>query len=118
MDDMEKNRSENVASLETRLQHALSEAARYKAIADKWEPVCHAEVGTDEVRITLSFGGKRSTAAIAFVTLARTDVVTATSAIVDVLIESNVAARLREAVQPEIERIQPSLKAVGMAGKW
>lgn len=118
MDDMEKNRSENVASLETRLQHALSEVARYKAIADKWEPVCHAEVGTDEVRVTLSFGGKRSTASITFDSLARTDVVTATSAIVDVLVDSNVAARLREAVQPEIERIQPSLKAVGLAGKW
>lgn len=118
MDDMEKNRSENVASLETRLQHALTEAAKYKLIADKWEPKCHAEVGKDEVRVTLAFGGKRSTASITFDSLAKTDVVTATSAIVDVLLESNVTARLREAVQPEIERIQPSLKAVGKAGKW
>lgn len=117
-DDMEKNRSENVASLETRLQHALSEAKKYKELADKWAPVCHAEVGTEDVRFTLSFGGKRSTASITFDSMARTDVVTATSAIVDVLIESNAAARLREAVQPEVERVQASLKAVGKAGKW
>ena len=118
MDDMEKNRSEHVARMEQLLEHAQAEAKKYKEIAEKWQPVCHAEVGVEDVRFTLSFGGKRSTASITFDSMARTDVVTATSAIVDVLIESNAAARLREAVQPEVQRVQGSLKAVGKAGKW
>lgn len=118
MDDNEKNRSEYVTRLEANLQHAQAELAKYKTIAEKWEPKCHAEVGTTDVRFTLSFGGKRSTASITLASMSRTDVTTATSAIVDTLIESNIAARLREAVQPEVERVQPSLLAIAGAGKW
>jgi hypothetical protein len=50
--------------------------------------------------------------------MAQTDPVTATSAIVDALIESNVASRLRDVVMPEVQRLQPSLKAISGAGKW
>jgi hypothetical protein len=120
MDDIEKFRSEYVIRLETNLTHAQQELARYKAIAEKWEPKLHAEISVidQQCRFTLEFGGKRTTATITFPAMERTDVTTATSAIVDALIESNVAARLREVVQPEVERIQPSLKTVAGAGKW
>lgn len=120
MDDIEKNRAEYVLRLETTLQHANAELRKYREIAEKWEPVLNAEIGTaDQVaRFTLSFGGKRATATIPFQTLANTDVTTATSAIVDVLVESLAVARLREIVEPEVARLQPSLKAIGGAGKW
>lgn len=120
MDDIEKNRAEYVLRLETNLQHAQSELAKYRDLAEKWEPKLHAEISTvdKQARFTLSFGGKRSTAVVDIGTLAQTDVTTATSAIVDVLIQSNAAARLREVVLPEVERLQPSLKAIEGAGKW
>jgi hypothetical protein len=117
-DDMEKNRSENVARLEMTLAHAQGELAKYKAIAEKWEPVCHAEIGDDLVKFTLAFGGKRSTIGVPRDGMAASDVTSATSAIIDALLKSTVADRLREVVEPEVQRIQPSLKVVGLAGKW
>jgi Lon protease-like protein len=120
MDDNEKNRAEYVARLEAQFQHAQSELAKYREIAEKWQPVLHAEISTTDkqVRFTLSFGGKRSTATVQLNVLQQTDVTTATSAIVDALVQSNVADRLREMVLPEVQRIQPSLKAIGNAGQW
>jgi hypothetical protein len=120
MDDIEKSRTEYVVRLEQTLQHAQAELARYKAIAEKWEPKLHAEISPadQQARFTLEFGGKRTTATITFPAMAQTDPTTATSAIVDALIESNVAARLRDVVMPEVQRIQPSLKAMAGAGKW
>lgn len=120
MQDIEKNRAEYVNRLETLLEHAQQELAKFKAIAQKWEPQCQAEISTStqSVNVTLNFGGKRSTASMKQADLSRVDLVTATSAIVDALIESNVAARLREAVEPEIQRILPNLIAIGNAGKW
>lgn len=120
MEDIEKFRSEYVMRLETNLQHAQQELAKYKAIAEKWEPKLHAEISAKEqqCRFTLEFGGKRTTATITVPAMESTDVTTATSAIVDALVESNVAARLRDIVQPEVQRIQPSLKVMAGAGKW
>jgi hypothetical protein len=120
MDDIEKTRVEYVTRLEQTLQHAQAELAKFKAIAEKWEPRLHAELSTADAqaRFTLEFGGKRTTATITFTAMAQTDPTTATSAIVDALIESNVASRLRDVVMPEVMRIQPSLKAVAGAGKW
>ena len=121
--ETEKTRTEYdtyIKQLEAGAEHAKIELARYKAAAEKWEPKCHAEISTADqrVRFTLSFGGKRSTAEISFASMSITDQTTATSAIIDALIESNVAERLREAVEPEVARIQPSLKAIAGAGKW
>lgn len=120
MDDIEKNRSEYVGRLEMTLQHAQAELAKYKAIAEKWEPKLHAEISPadQQCRFTLEFGGKRTTATITFPSMSHTDPTTATSAIVDALIESNVAQRLREVVAPEVDRIQPSIKMMAGAGKW
>ena len=118
--DIEKSRTEYVVRLEALMKHMQAELATYKAIAEKWQPICHAELDpkTQVARFTLSFGGKRSTAEITFASMGQSDPTTATSAIVDVLIESNVAARLREAVQPEVDKVLPNLKKVAGVGKW
>lgn len=120
MDDIEKHRVDYVARIEAQLAHQNNELAKYRAIAEKWEPVCHAEASSNEqlVRFTLAFGGKRSTAGVTYEGLAQSDVPTIVSAIVQSLIESNVAERLREAVQPEVERLKPSMTAILGAGKW
>lgn len=119
-EDIEKNRAEYVARLEAQLQHATSEAAKYKSIAEKWQPVCHGELdpNSQQVRFSLKFGGSVCTATIGFSTLAQTDVTTAVSAVVDALIESMVADKIREPVRPEVERMMPSLQASLKAGKW
>jgi hypothetical protein len=120
MDDIEKNRSEYVARLETQLEHAMSELTKYKELAEKWEPRCNAEIDPHKqiVGFTLAFGGKRTTAQITVQALQQTDPTTAVSAIVDTLIESMAAERLRTTVEPELKRVMPSVKAMATAGKW
>lgn len=118
MDDIEKNRAEYVTRLETQLQHAQSELAKYKAVAEKWQPLVNTELNAADARFTMSFGGKRATVTVPVEMLRQTDVTTATSAIVDALIGNLVGDRLREAVLPEVQRIQPSLKVIGAAGQW
>ena len=119
-DDIEKSRVDYVTRLETQLQHAQSELAKYRALAERWEPVLHAEISTvdRQARFTVSFGGKRSTATVPFAMLTETDVTTLSSAIVDAIVQSNIADRLREVVLPEVQRLQPSIKAIGNAGQW
>ena len=118
--DIEKNRSEYVTRLEATLAHAQNEAARFKAIAEKWEPRATTQLDPVKQLVTvgLEFGGKFSHAQITFQSMANTDPTTAISAIVDALIESNVASRLREALEPEVTRLLPSVKASLGAGKW
>lgn len=119
-EDNEKSRVDYVARLEATLTHATAELAKYRAIAEKWEPRCNAEVDSTRqlVSFTLSFGGKCSTAQATFSGLQGTDIATAVSAIIDSLVESNVSARLRDAVEPEVQRVMPNLKVVAGAGKW
>lgn len=120
MDDIEKNRSEHVARIETQLEHALGELSKYKELAEKWEPKCSAEIDpkTQIVGFTLAFGGKRTTAQITVAALQQTDPTTAVSAIVDTLIESMAAERLRLAVEPELKRVMPSVQALAKVGQW
>lgn len=120
MEDIEKNRVEYVARLEATVEHLRAEYERYKAIAEKWEPKVTSVMDpkTQTVKIGLMLGGKGSQAQISFTSLAETDATTAVSAIVDVLVESNVAARLREAVAPEVDKLLPSVKATLAAGNW
>jgi hypothetical protein len=120
MDDIEKSRVDYVTRLETQLQHAQSELANYRAIAEKWQPVLHSEISTadKQARFTLSFGGKRSTATVPFNTMLQSDALTLASAVVDALVQSNVQDRLREQVLPEVQRLLPSISTINGAGQW
>lgn len=118
--DIEKNRAEYVAHLEVQLQHAQSELAKFKAIAEKWEPLVFGELDSEkqEARFTLQFGGSRCTATIAFNVLKDLDVTTAVSGIVAVLIDSMASDKLKEPLRPEVQRLMPSLNVALQAGKW
>lgn len=118
--DIEMNRVEYVQQMESQLQHLRGEYERYKAIAEKWEPRATTSVDGDKQLVTvgLEFGGKRSHAQITFTALNHNDQTTVVSAIVDALIESNVAARLREAIEPEVAKLMPNVKMAVGAGKW
>ncbi len=118
--DIEKNRVQYVAQLEAQLQHSQAELAKFKAIAEKWQPVVHGELDakSQEARFTLQFGGSRCTATIGFNVLKDLDVTSAVTGIVDVLIESMAADKLKEPLRPEIERLMPNLNSALSAGKW
>ena len=118
MDDIEKNRSEYVVSLEERVRHLQRQFDEVKPLADKWTPIAHSEMGADGARITLSFGGKRVTATIGNSVLTSTDLTTLTSSVIDTLCESLIVDRLKEVVTPEVERLMRSQNAIAGAGKW
>lgn len=118
--DIEKNRADYVTHLEAQLQHSQAELAKFKVIAEKWQPIVYGELDADknEARFTLQFGGSRCTATIAFNVLKDLDVTSAVTGIVNVLIESMAADKLKEPLRPEVERLMPNLQVALLAGKW
>lgn len=105
MQDIDKTRAEYIVRLEEQLQHAQAQLAQFKPLADKWTPVISGDNTQGDARFTLVFGGKRVTATVTQHMLLETDLTSLTSSIIDTLIESLVADRLREVVAPEVERI-------------
>lgn len=120
MSDIEKNRAEYVALIEQRLEHATTELAKYKEIAARWEPSFTVAVSTDgkDTTFGLRFGGKNVHATVPSTQLASTDLTTATSAIVDALVESLVIDRFKEVIKADVARAQQNAISVSGAGKW
>lgn len=120
MEDFEKNRNEYVGRLEEQVMHLQRQLAETKPAAEKWTPVVTGAVDphTQDVRITLQFGGKRVTATVPSATLTTTDHISMTSSVVDTMCDSLVKDRLREMVAPEVERLTRGARNVSGAGKW
>lgn len=120
MDDIEKNRVAYVSQLEAKLKHLQSEHDKYKTLADKWEPklTVVTDPQTKKVTFGLEFGGKRVHATVTDQWLAGMDSTSATSTVVDALVESLVVEKIRTIVAPELERVQRGAIAMQGAGKW
>jgi hypothetical protein len=118
MDDFEKNRAEHVLMLEQQLQHLQRQLAELKPLADKWTPQIGSEMTPNGAYFTLAFGGKRVTATVTNAYLESGDTTTLTSSIIDTLCQSLVVDRLREVVQPEVEKIVFNRGITQGAAKW
>lgn len=118
MDDIEKNRLDYVVRMEETLQHLQRQMAETKPLADKWTPVIATENTGTDLRITLSFGGKRVTIGIPITTLTATDLTSMTSTVVDSMLKNIVFDALAAIVRPEIEKAQRDVANISTAGKW
>lgn len=119
MEDIEKNRVEYVARLEQQLEHLQRQLAEAKPLADKWTPIASGEIDPDNnVRVTLAFGGKRTTATIGVSSFASHTAQDLAYSIANTLAESMLVEKIAEVVRPEVERLLPAAKALGGAGKW
>lgn len=118
--DVEKTRVTHAHQIEQQMQHLSAELDRYKAIAEKWEPIVTVEIdpSTQKTKFGLRFGGKNTQAVASPEFLIQMDTDGATSQITSVLIEGLVADQLAKVLRPEVERAQNGAKAVQNAGKW
>ena len=119
-DDIEKNRVEYVHRMEQTVEHLKREHDRYKAIAEKWEPVITTEVDakTQVVKIGLKFGGKHVHCTLTYGAMQQNTAEDAITSVTDALVESLVVEQIRKAVAPELTKIVAGAKAVAGAGKW
>jgi hypothetical protein len=119
-DDIEKNRAIYVQQLETKMAHLQSEYDRFKTLAEKWEPriTVKTEPETRKTTFGLQYGGKHVHATVTDLWLAQNDQTTATSSIVDALVESLVSSILRDVIEPEVARAKRGAEAIQTAGKW
>lgn len=119
MDDIEKSRVEYVARLEEQVRELQRQLAEAKPLADRWTPVVAGEIDQGgKVRVTLGFGGKRTTATVnldVFLSNTSQDV---TYSIANTLAESMLVEKIAEVIRPEIDRLMQGAKAVQGAGKW
>jgi hypothetical protein len=120
MEDFEKNRVTHVQQMEATVKHLRAEHDRYKAIAEKWEPVVtvQTDANTQKTKFGLRFGGKNVHATVSSNFLQEMDSTGATSQIVNALVESLVVEQLTKVIRPEVERAQQGANATLGAGKW
>lgn len=118
MIDIEKQRAEYVTRLELLVQNLQRQVAELQAEA-KWVPKFGAQFeACDEVRLTLSFGGKNQTAVFSTIFLTEHSTLDATTNIIKLGFEEMIHDRFREVVQPEVERLKQASSRIGEAGKW
>jgi hypothetical protein len=118
MDDIEKTRHEYVVRLEEQLRYAQLTLSEIKPIANKWAPVVATENTGADLRVTLGFGGKRTTISVPTANIISGDVTTLTSAIVEAMITNIVQDVMAEQVRPHLEKAKVELTAIAGAGKW
>lgn len=118
MDDIEKSRVEYVARLEEQVRELQRQLAEAKPLADKWTPVVSGELTDKAVRVTLSFGGKRTTAVVGIDVFHNNTPQDITYSITNTLAESMLVEKIAEVIRPEIERLAQGAKTVQGAGKW
>lgn len=120
MDDIEKSRVEYVSRLEEQVQYLQSQVAELKPLVEKWKPVASGEISSDgsQVRVTLAFGGKRTTATVKTESFASNTSNDITASISNTLAESLLIDRIREVIEPEIQRLKAGVKSISGAGKW
>jgi hypothetical protein len=113
-------RADAITDLEARLEHALSEVAKYKPLAEKWEPRANVFIDPQDqdVRFVLSFGGKRATVTMPINTVAQNTVGDITSAAAKSMFETLVVERIGEVLAPEVEKVVTNARAVVGVGKW
>lgn len=120
MEDIEKSRVEYVTRLEEQVHYLQSQVSELKPLVEKWKPVVNGEISSDgsQVRITLSFGGKRTTATVAASTFADNTSSDLSYSITNTLAESLLVDRIREVIDPEVQRLREGVQSVKRAGKW
>jgi len=120
MSDFDTRRVGEIVVLEERINALQDQVKKYKHIADKWEPRVSSEIiATDNTgKVILHFGGKAIAATFTADYLTRMDLTSATTNVVETLCQSLVAERLREVVQPEVERIMNNMKSISQVGQW
>lgn len=108
-----------VSAYENQIQALQKQVLDLKASSEKWEPKVSTSMETDGTcKVSLKFGGKMVTATMSSLFLASTDVTSATSSVVDTLCSSLVVDRLREVVQPEVQKLINNAVSLQGAGKW
>lgn len=118
MDDIEKSRVEYVARLEEQVRELQRQLGEAKPLADRWTPVVAGEMTENSVRVTLGFGGKRTTATVGLDVFVRNTPQDVTYSIANTLAESMLVEKIAEVIRPEIERLMQGAKAVRGAGQW
>ena len=119
MDDIEKSRIEYVTKLEDQINHLQQQLTELKRSA-AWQPMVHSEMDLDgkNGRITLSFGGKRMTAAVPTTALADADTTTITMSVLDTFCKNLIIDQLRPVVQPHVERLNKNANIMKGSGQW
>ena len=120
MSDFDTRRVGEIATLEQRLEHVLGQLAEYKATAEKWEPKVAGELMLDQqkAKVSLTFAGKSFSAVVSYPFLQEMDLTGASTQIIEALFEGLIKDKLREVIQPEVERLQRGALSMKKVGTW
>jgi hypothetical protein len=118
MSDFDTRRVGEIATLEMKLKHALTQSEEYKATAERWEPKFTTEATTDSVKFGVSFGGKRAPATYPLKGFVGAEATSATTEVLTTLFNSMMIDQLRPLLAPEVQRMIDAANANQRVGKW
>lgn len=118
MSDFDTRRIGEVAALQEQVELLTKQVAGYRMIAERWQPKFGTAIDGTNVKISLSFGGKVATASIPTEALARVDATSATTTVLQSLIDQIVLDQLRPLAQPEVQKLIEQAAVLLKAGKW
>jgi hypothetical protein len=116
--ESEKQRIDYVVQLEAHIKNQAEDLLHYRALADRWAPKLTHSVTETTVQVTLMIDGKAVTATVpkpVFYANSENDI---TVSVVDTLLESLVAERIRPLVAEQIVALQKELVAERNVGQW
>lgn len=120
MSDFDTRRVGEIHALEERINALQTELKVMKAAAHKWEPKVHGSMDakSETAKITMHFGGKAFAAEMPM-TLLKTGTLTGiTTSVIETLCVHLVAQQLKQAVEPEIQKLMTGVSLTQEAGKW
>ena len=118
LSDTERHRLEYVNAVEQQLTIANNEVAKWRPIAEKWQPKIESVGDPDGARFTFAFGGKRVTAFVpqeALLSHSSNDI---TTHVLDILSKEVILDQLRTMVSSEVDKQLASAQIANRAGKW
>ncbi len=120
MSDFDTRRVGEIHVLEERINALQRELSDKKRDAEKWTPKVHGsmDANSETAKITMHFGGKAFAAEMPMSLLKTGTITGITTSVIETLCVHLVAARLKETVEPEVQRLMTAVGLTKEAGKW
>ena len=120
MSDFDTRRVGEIHNLEQRIHALQAELIAKKAAAEKWEPKVHGsmDANSQTAKITMHFGGKAFAAEMPMALLKTGTLTGITTSVIETLCVHLVAQQLKQAIEPEVQKLLTGVALTKEAGKW
>lgn len=121
MSDFDTRQVGEVARLEEKIQALQQECAKYKVIAEKWEPKCASKMNLGEDHagmVSMRFAGHVTNVVVSAESLASTDLTTLVSHFAERFASDLAVREFKKIIEVEVDNLSRNAKSIKSSGKW